>query len=114
MKRRQRNRALRNGQAKGCGHVRCRFCGHVVEPENSGSMTCDGCWYGMRLDPDGWVERLSAQGVAPRYRGGCVLGTNGLGHAAIMCRDPFVPHLAVVREGAADGKAARDLSGAGA
>lgn len=80
----------------------CKFCGAVDEETKAGSDTCDGCWYGMRLEPEEWRVRLAKAGRAPRYRGGCVLESREDGSAAIVCRDPFVPGLEVAPEEEAD------------
>jgi hypothetical protein len=64
--------------------VPCAICGGL-DPENiykPGDL-CDGCWYGMRLDPD-WAERMAESGVKVEYQGGCVPIPGG-----IACRDPY-------------------------
>lgn len=40
----------------------CRFCLAPLEPEHVQSGLCDGCWYGMRLEPEQWCERLESIG----------------------------------------------------
>lgn len=39
----------------------CEYCGSTDEVDND---VCDSCWYGMRLDPDGFKEQMKKLGVS--------------------------------------------------
>lgn len=60
----------------------CDICGSTDETVSSG--LCDGCWYGMRMEPEEWAARLKAQGIEVVHQGGC-LERGG----AIVCRNPY-------------------------
>jgi hypothetical protein len=71
------------------GHVAqlpCHICGSL-DPENIRQQgdVCDGCWYGMRMDPENWEAGLKERGIDVHYQGGCVPFEGG-----IACRDPYV------------------------
>lgn len=69
----------------------CDYCGGPVGEEGVGSGTCEGCWYGMRLVPEEWEQRLREAGRAPTYQGGCVHVPLEGGGYAIACRNGFLP-----------------------
>ena len=41
----------------------CRFCSGTVEPEVGDDDTCETCWYGMRLEPEMFEQRMKSLGV---------------------------------------------------
>lgn len=61
----------------------CEFCGGA---DDSKSGTCEGCYHGMRYQPDKWLAHLARLGRSARHIGGCVF-VGG----AVICRDPYVP-----------------------
>ena len=67
---------------------RCDYCGLEIgeDDEGANSGTCEACWYGMRLDPEGWQARMVAMDRKVVYVGGCLVMNN-----AIICRNPFEP-----------------------
>lgn len=77
----------------------CDYCGGSLEPDERDSGTCDGCWYGMRLEPEAWEARLAAIGRKPIYCGGCVPFATQHGMVGIACRSPYAPPLKVVDGG---------------
>lgn len=68
----------------------CKFCDRELEPDEAASQTCDGCYYGMRLDPAGWKRSLKKAGKKKPVQGlGCQHLPLENGGAAIVCYDPY-------------------------
>ena len=65
--------------------MKCKICEIEDEIVNENNPLCDGCWYGMRLDPEEWKKRLNAKGIEIERGIGCNI-IPGVGFA---CGDPY-------------------------
>lgn len=77
------------------GKFPCRICGGI-DPDNINEpgQLCDGCYFGMRMDPEGWAAGMQARGIEVEYTGGChmepVVDKDGnVVGSAIACFDPY-------------------------
>lgn len=59
----------------------CNICGEWI---SRGDNQCDWCWYGMRMDPDGWRVELKERGIETERDIGCVPTPYGF-----MCGNPY-------------------------
>ena len=69
----------------------CKYCGGPEGEEGAGTGVCEGCYYGMRLEPEVWEARMRELGKEPKHRGGCIVTQHGDGVVSISCRDPYEP-----------------------
>lgn len=76
--------------------AKCQFCDGEIDEENQASGVCDGCWYGMRLEPEEWEKRMKKIGRVPRYIGGHVPVMDGDRVVGIGSRSPYAPGLVLV------------------
>ena len=65
--------------------TQCGICGDDLGFEGrDADELCDGCWWGMRLDPDGWKAELEKRGIKVERTGGCLRAGS-----SILCMNSY-------------------------
>ncbi len=62
---------------------KCNICDRETDLDLEGD-TCDRCWYGMRMDPNGWKKEMVKEGIEIERGMGCVPTESGF-----ICGDPY-------------------------
>ena len=65
--------------------MKCKICDKEDESVDENNSICDGCWYGMRLDPEAWKEQIKAKGIEIERAIGC----NVIPGIGFVCGDPY-------------------------
>lgn len=60
----------------------CSICDRIDE---TGTGTCDSCYYGMRLDPEEWIKKMGELGIEIERHIGCVPLPGG----GFACGNPY-------------------------
>ena len=69
---------------KGDG-MECEICEKEDGEVNENNPLCDFCWYGMRMDPEGWKAELAKQGIEVERSMGC----QPIPGVGIVCGNPW-------------------------